>query len=286
MKAGQSVLLYYSVVLSLFVTLGAAFFGFQSGNVLFFLLSLPIAVYFGLKIFKVKRGRKLMLYYDFILTTIMTVMGFAGASSMSQFLSAVLFLPLALYFWLLVWPKRNNQLPLPDNMVPVIVKAKIKEEKIIKGKIKKLEGEIIMPHEKTGRNFDLDRRMFIKLIGSTGIMLFLFSLFTKKAEAAFFGSVPGPGTLALKDTAGNKIDPAEKHPTDGYKIAQVDDTSSSTYAYYGFTNKDGAWFIQRETLTGENAGDYRYARGSSSFSGNWLNRGSQSPDYDYFDEVF
>ena len=130
--------------------------------------------------------------------------------------------------------------------------------------------------------------MFLKLIGSAGMSLFFYSLVTKRGEAAFFGSVPGPGTVALKDTTGTKIDPAIKQPTDGYRINQLDDTSSATYSYYGFTNKDGDWFIMRETTSGANAGDYRYYKkkpADGSFSTEWLNRATLSP-YDYFDAIF
>lgn len=272
----MKLLLFYSIFLSLFITLGTAYLGFQSGQVLFFLLFLPVATYFGLTIFKIKTGRKLLLYYNFILITIMSLMGFVATSSTPQLISAILFLPMAFYFWLLVLPKRNKKLPIPDKLLQTTQTTNTKEEKLTKGKIKKIEGEV-MPNQKFGKDFDLDRRMFLKLIGSTGIMLFLFSIFTKKAEGAFFGSVPGPGTVALKDIAGAQIDPSQHHPTDGYKISQVDD---STPAFYGFVRKDGAWFIMKE----DSAGAYRYTKGTSDFSTNWTNRASLT--YDYFDIIF
>lgn len=195
----------------------------------------------------------------------MAIMGFVGTSSIPQLISAILFLPMAIYLWLLVLPKRNKKLPIPDK-IPVITK----------GKIKKLEGEV-MPNAKFGKGFDLDRRMFLKLIGSTGIMLFVFSIFTKKAEGAFFGSVPGPGTVALKDSTGAQIDPAVKTPTDGYKISQIDDSSP---AYYGFVDKSGAWFIMKEDSTGA----YRYTKGATGFATNWTNRATLT--YDLFDVIF
>ena len=108
----------------------------------------------------------------------------------------------------------------------------------------------------------------------------MFSLFTKKAEAAFFGSVPGPGTISIKDTTGAKIDPAVKHPTDGYKISRLDDSSP---AYYGFTNKDGAWFIMKEDANGS----YTYAVGSTAFATNWSNRANEiMVDYGEYFEKF
>ena len=212
--------------------------------------------------------KKLFIYYGFVLVTIMTVMGFIGAKSISQLVSAVLFFPLMVYFFSLAMPRRNRVLVIPK---PVLAtsgkrlqpKAKAKSEEPIK--LDKLKG------------FDVDRRMFIKLIGSAGLTLFFFSIFTKKAEAAFFGSMPGPGTVAVKDSTGAIIDPAIKAPTDGYKITQLDD---STPAYYGFVNKAGNWFIMKD----DGAGAYRYVKGASSFSTSWTNRATLT--YDYFNIVF
>lgn len=198
----------------------------------------------------------------------MTGMGFMGATSTPQFLSAVIFLPVALYFWLNVMPKRNKKLPLLVKTLPAVLKEKDKgTSKVIKGRM--------MPDSPKG--FDLDRRMFLKFIGSAGFTIFLFSIFSTKAHAAFFGSVPGPGTVALKDTTGVQIDPAQLHPTDGYKISQLDD---STPAFYGFVRKDAAWFIMRESSTG----DYRYTKGTTDFSTNWTNRATLT--YNLFDIVF
>ena len=61
--------------------------------------------------------------------------------------------------------------------------------------------------------------------------VFLFSIFTKRAQAAFFGSVPGPGIVGLKDSSGVRIDPAKHHPTDGYKINRIDDDSLPSNYY-------------------------------------------------------
>ncbi len=202
----------------------------------------------------------------------MTILGFVQASTVPQLISAVLFFPLAFYFWILVFPKRTKPIPAVSEISletsPALLKKKSRKEKTIK--LKKIT---------TGKShYDLNRRMFIKLIGSAGLSLFLLSIFTKKAEAAFFGSVPGSGTVAIKDTTGVQIDPAIKSPTDGYKISQIDD---STPSYYGFVNKSGLWFIMKEDVS---TGNYRYTKGASGFSTNWTNRASLT--YDYFNIIF
>jgi len=130
-------------------------------------------------------------------------------------------------------------------------------------------------------NYDPERRKFLKLIGAAGGSLFLMTIFTRKAEASFFGSMPGPGTLAIKNSSGTTIDPSEKHPTDAYNITEIDDAGLDTY--YGYINKDGAWYIQKELSTGA----YRYTKGSSDFTNalsGWPNRTNLT--YEYFNEVF
>lgn len=209
--------------------------------------------------------RKVLIYYNFILVSFIIIFGFLSVTSYVQLSAAILFFPLFVYFAVRVFPRRIKAVNLPAKAVllPVSGKTGEKEDK----EVVKLKREGV----------DIDRRMFLKLIGSAGLSLFLFSVFTKRAEAAFFGSVPGPGVVSIKDSAGVKIDPAEKHPTDGYNITDLDDSSP---AYYGFVNKSGNWFVMKE----DSSGAYRYAKGTSGYSSNWTNRASLG--YDYFDNVF
>jgi len=125
---------------------------------------------------------------------------------------------------------------------------------------------------------DIDKRAFLKLIGGVGISLFLFSIFNKKAEGLLFKSLPASGTTSLLDTDGNKINPAERQPMDGYKISEIDDNEIT---FYGFTDKNGAWLIMREDT---DTGSFRYVKGASNFPGNWTNR--ENLAYDYFHNVF
>lgn len=211
--------------------------------------------------------KKLLTYYSFIVSTILVLSGFLTAQSDYQLFSAYLFFPLFVYFAIRVFPRRTRAI-----ILPVVQTTKVKDEPVVA----KAEAEEL---ELKKEGVDSNRRMFLKLIGTAGLGVFLMSVFTKKAQAAFFGSAPGPGTVAIKNIAGEKIDPAEKQPTDGYKIAQLDD---STPAYYGFTNKEGAWFIMREEATGA----YRYTKGSEDFSTNWGKRNTDELTYDYFNEIF
>lgn len=207
---------------------------------------------------------KLLLLYNLAVLTAVGVAGVKSAGSVSGLALPLLLIPLLYHLTAeLVRRKRAAQLQ------PEPVKLE-KSLPLLKGKV---EANVS----------DRDRRLFLKLIGSTGLSLFFMSLVSKEAQATFFGSLPGPGTVSLKDSAGNKIDPAEKSPTDGYKISQLDD-SGATYLYFGYVNKDGAWYIQRETVGGGGVGDYRYFKGSTNFATNWSNRANLN--YDEFENIF
>lgn len=197
----------------------------------------------------------------------MVFVGFFSANNLPELASTILFFPLTLYFGMLTLPHKSRALVIPE-----VDTKRVKTKTVSKNPLVKT-----LQKEKPVGDFDIERRRFLKLISTAGVTLFLFSIFTRRAQAAFFGSVPGPGTVSLKDSSGTVIDPAISTPTDGYKISDID---SSTPAYYGFTEKSGKWFIMREG----SSGDYRYAKGSSAFSTNWTSRASLT--YDYFDNVF
>ncbi len=246
--------------------------------------------------------KKLIIYYSFILTATMTLMGFLNTQNVAQLISAIVFFPLTAFFALQVLPRPKSALKIPTRLHKSPSTRKTRLPTSIPTLPKPSSTNLVFPQLHYSSNssihsvvqsipsplssqtieepigIDQDRRKFIKLIGSAGLSVFVMSLFTKKAQAAFFGSVPGPGTVALKDPeTGQQISPAIRTPTDGYKISQIDD---STPAYYGFVNKEGEWFIMRE----DTSGNYRYTKGATNFNTNWTNRASLS--YDYFDIIF
>ncbi len=202
----------------------------------------------------------IVILYSFLLTTFMTVAGFMDTRSYPELISAIIFFPIAFYFGMLILPKKRQAKIVIDPVLDIIPDSLSKVK---------------------NKDYDPERRKFLKLIGAAGGSLFLMTIFTKSTEAAFFGSMPGPGTVAVKNLAGAQIDPAEKKPTDGYNITEVDDAGVDVY--YGFVNKDGAWFIQKELSTGA----YRYTKGASDFTNvttGWPNRASLS--YGYFNDIF
>lgn len=201
--------------------------------------------------------KKFTIFYSFIVTSFMTISGILNARNVGELFASFLFSFVSFYFFLLMIPKKRSAILRVEPVIDIIPE-----------KIKSIKNP----------DYDPERRKFLKLIGAAGGSLFLMTIFTQKAEAAFFGSMPGPGTVAIKNTSGTAIDPAEKKPTDGYNITEIDDAGLDTY--YGYVNKEGAWFIQKESSSGA----YRYTKGSSDFSTNWTNKASLT--YDYFNVIF
>lgn len=205
--------------------------------------------------------RKLAAFYSFVVTSFLAISGILSATNLVELGTSIIFAPLALYFFILMLPKKAAKVVI--DMDPVL--------DIIPDQIKKIKNP----------DYDPERRKFLKLIGAAGGSLFLMTIFTRNAEASFFGSMPGPGSISVKNSSGTLIDPAEKKPTDGYNITEIDDSGADTY--YGFVNKDGAWYIQKELSTGA----YRYVKGTSDFTNattGWPNRASLT--YGYFNDIF
>ncbi|KKS77883.1 MAG: hypothetical protein UV74_C0002G0011 [Candidatus Woesebacteria bacterium GW2011_GWB1_43_14] len=192
--------------------------------------------------------RKILTYYIFMIASLVVIAMFVTATTYAQLAIGILLFPLLVYYYFKVLPRKTA-------IQPAVVELP-----------RKVDEDIL----------DIDKRAFLKLVGAAGLSLFLSSIFIKKAEAAFFGS--DPGQVSLQDASGNKINPAERQPTDGYRISEIDD---SVVAYYGFTNKDGAWFIMKEDTE---AGSFRYAKGDSNLASVWDKR--KNLKYDYYNNVF
>lgn len=210
------------------------------------------------------KSKQIILCYGLFICLLLTIAGIISARNFNDLLSSFIYIPLIFFFATQLLHKKvitqkQTPKPLKQNVSKVITPTQI---------VPNTDSPIA----------DNDKRLFLKLIGSAGFSLLFMAMFTKKAQAAFFGSVPGPGTVAIKNSAGVQIDPAEAHPTDGYEITEIDDTSSP--AYYGFLKKNGYWYIMKEDSTGA----YRYSKGTTAFTTNWTNRASLT--YDYFNSIF
>ena len=196
---------------------------------------------------------KILTYCSFVIASLVVIIAFVTARTYSELVFAIVLYPLLVYYAFKVFPRKSSQVAYKEQLAPAIQPV---AENVV----------------------DDDKRAFLKLLGVSGLSLLLYSIFIKRPQVPFFGSSSESEMISLQDTAGNKISPAEKGPTDGYRITEIDD---SIVAYYGFTHKDGSWFIMQEDT---DTGSFRYVRGDSNFTSSWSNR--EHFQYDYFVNVF
>jgi hypothetical protein len=254
---------------------------------------------------------RVLKIYSLIIVFLIVIASLAYSSNFFESTLSIIFLPPLILFGIDIFNKTTIVQLKIKNMIRLaqvlrnrkkdkrLAKQKLAENKLEISKVSDLkltdaeiieekttptelveEGELEKPVEKDYLEIqDFKRRQFLKIVGGGGVSLFLMLfVFQQKASAAFFGSGGGPGIVALKDTSGTKIDPAEKQPTDGYTISEIDDDAFPNY--YGFVHKSGAWYIAKE----ESTGAFRYYKGASDFSTGWANRVGYT--YGYFDDIF
>lgn len=202
-------------------------------------------------------NKVLTSYTGFVIACVIVIVLFITANNYTQLAAGILMYPLLVYFSFRLFPQKKK----------------------VYNKKPSVSAQVGVNADKIGIS-DIDKRAFLKLIGATGISLFLFSLFNKKAEGLFFKSVTGPtqGNVTLLDPQGQKVDPARNQPLDGFRISEFEDNIIS---FYGFTEKDGAWYIMR--IDADN-GSFRYTAGKENFPNYWRKR--HNLIYDYFNNVF
>lgn len=215
--------------------------------------------------------RKFLTYYSLIMVAFATIFVFMSVTAYSQLVVPILLFPLLAYFAFEVFPSHSEEKAYVSQDLSATKPAS-------SGLANNIESGTIEPKVENEGIANFDKRAFLKIVGAAGISLFLYSILIKRGEIPFFSKALGSGAVTLQDSEGNKIDPAEKQPTDGYSITEIDD---SIISYFGFTNKDGAWFIMREDTDN---GSFRYTSGKKNFSSGWDKR--ENLTYDYFNNVF
>ena len=205
---------------------------------------------------------KPLTFYNLVATGTLTAFGLYNSHSSPETLTALSLAPIALFFGLTTF-SRQHPTASPSPAVVPHPRPTLKET--------------AAPRQKVDIS-DIDKRAFLKLVGATGLSFFLYSIFNRGVRVPSFGDSSELGTTSLVDVAGNKIDPPEKHPTDGYTISEIDD---DTIAFYGFTNKTSAWYIMRKD---SDVGSIRYTKGDGGFGNSWINR--KQLKYDYYNNVF
>lgn len=204
---------------------------------------------------------KTISYTGLIISTILVIFVFVTAKTYTQLIIAVILYPLLAYFALRVIPRRNGgESPAISINVPSFPARTIDKSAYVK--------------RETVEVADIDKRTFLKLIGTAGITFFIFSILGRRVDSLLFNG----GQNTSLSTGGTVPAANSGNITDGYKITEIDD---SLVSYYGFTNQAGNWLIMKEDTQ---TSSFRYAKGITNFSGNWQNR--QNLTYDYYYNLF
>lgn len=215
-------------------------------------------------------------YTGLAIVTIFVVMLFVTSKSYGQLYAAILLYPILTYLTLRVFPRVEQEAVIQTTQ-PI---GSIIAEKTAAKESKNLN--LAIPREKV-EIVDIDKRTFLKLIGTAGASFFLFSILGRRAEDYIFNKTQGLNNLNFLPSQNNtpnlSMSPqGGSLPSDEYKISEIDD---GIISFYGFVNKNGNWLIMRED-TQENS--FRYANGDSNFTKNW--GGRTDLKYDYYHNLF
>lgn len=211
--------------------------------------------------------KTLLIYFGFGIVCVVVSLVFLTATTYIQLALAILLYPLLVLFAYKIFTHKSRSSANSLRKTQRLIQQQVQSQE----KVESTKTENITVS-------DINKRTFLKLIGATGISFFLITIFGRRIESLFFGqnSMQIPSSTGNPPT--NKTDTIPSSPTEGYNISELDD---SIISYFGFVNKDGAWFI----MNGDsNTGSYRYVKGESNFPGNWKNRANLK--YDYFHKVF
>jgi len=195
--------------------------------------------------------RKILWWYSLSLGLVVAIVNILAISKISDLWLSVGLIPWPLY---------------------LIIERKKKEA----GKNEK-EAEIKLESIK----IDDNKRKFLKLLAGTSLTtVLLYFINAKKTQAAFFGSGSGSGVINIRDSSGNKIDPAVNSPLDGYAIANIEEGVDNNY--FGFTNKNGEWYIMKVDNINNS---FTYNRGIDDYATAWSNRDTEI-NFKSFSETF
>lgn len=194
--------------------------------------------------------KKTLVYGSFVVASIVVIVLFVTTATYTQLIFAVLlYIPLVYFAFQAFSPKFH----LAHRRAAITVRLPIPKEDISIS--------------------DSDKRTFLKMLGAAGLSFILFSLFSKRAEIPFLNKLTG-----APPSTGGEGGTTQSEPISGYRIAEIDD---NVITYYGFTNKDGGWFIMKEDTE---TGSFRYVKGDSDFTSNWASR--ENLKYDLYNKVF
>ncbi len=205
--------------------------------------------------------RRILLYIILLIGLLTETIAFATAKTYVQLGVATFFYLVLAYAFLELFPR----------------KSKVKQLTKLHEQTTSIGTPYDSHEDENEKVADTDKRAFLHLIFTAGIAFFIYSIVNKRAEMSILGQATGPGSIALEDTAGNKVNPAKEQPTDGYIISDIDDMNPE-YIYYGYTKVNGNWYITKQDMGN---GSFRYTKGDRDFPAYWNNRAQLNYDYSY-----
>lgn len=208
---------------------------------------------------------KTLSYTGVAIGALVVILLFVTSKSYLQLGAAIILYPVFAYLTLKLIPRTEVYVAGTATPTPNIATA-------INPIAPNVQANVVLPSKVDV--VDIEKRTFLKLVGTAGLSFFVFSLLGRKAEDLIFNRTNNLSNQLLPNTTN---DP-KTVVTDEYKISEIDD---GVVSYYGFVNKSGNWQIMREDTPGNS---FRYARGETDFSKNWLNR--EKLQYDYYDSLF
>lgn len=208
---------------------------------------------------------KTLTYSGLVIASLIVTLVFVRAETYSQLVIAAILYPALILLYLKIFPRRSWK-PLKTR---IWTRPKLNPAPVETPNPDKELPEVEVT--------DINKRAFVKLIWTTGIAFFLFSILGRRIGDLFSGLSTQTG---IKPTeSDNQLIQTEAALIEGYKISEIDE--EATASYYGFVNKDGAWLIMKEN---RNESSFRYVKDNSDFPVNWKNR--KNLKYDYFYKLF
>lgn len=245
-------------------------------DLIFPFLLLPVFFYFtGGLIRQFKKTNWLFFIYSFLFSIIILVADLVNVRHLKDLVLVGIVLPLPMYL-LIMFLKKIKSFKKINKLSLVCDGTSFDPALAGQARVVELEDK---------KDIDETKRKFLKLLAGTGLTtVFLYMFNAKKAQAAFFGNGSGPAIMSLKDSSGNKIDPAVNSPTDGYGIGDI--ASVSTNNYYGYVNKDAVWYVLKEDTTNNS---FQYASllnntGVTTYAAAWS--GKTGLTYGSFSDAF
>lgn len=221
-----------------------------------------------------KRVLTAITYFTFVIACIAVMMVFITSKTYLQLGVAIVLYPVVVFLGYKAFPRHR------DSLTPAVAYSPAQGTLPAQNVDSQDGASGVTVGSKLGTVdvADIDRRVFLKLVGATGLSFFLISLFSRRTADTLLYNKLNTGKESVNPVTDQVNTASQKQGPSGYTITEIDD---NLIAYYGFTNTTGGWYIMREDSL---SGSFRYVKGDSDFPSNWKDR--EDLKYAYYNDVF